>query len=534
MAYKFQVGAFRASGSLTAEGNLLADASVLSGSSISLAGTAVSSTAAELNLVDGSSAGTIVNSKAVIYGSSGEVNATTLQIGGNSITATAAEINLLDGITRGSILVGGSGGSAELDAKTSGRILVGDGTDIASVAVSGDATLAANGALTIAATAIEGTMLNSNVAGDGIQIASNAVAVDVSDFAGTGLEDDGSENLRLASQGTGIAGGAGSTLSVAAAQTSITSIINASFTKLGTATNQEFIDFGTSNQIKFGIDNTDEMILAAGGLSITNGLQLGAGESLDVSSAGALKIGDDVATSVVIGDANVPVRIVGNLIVEGTTTSINAATIQVTSSFTFEGSTADGNETVLNIIDPDADRTVSLPNQSGVVALLSPSLSDSELATALTAAPSELNLMAAGTAIGSAVSDLADSDGFIVEDGNTMKKVQLSSIKTYIGGGTVSVTSGSTGAANFALQKGVNVYNTMGAAATAVLLTGSSMSHGESIKIKAGPDCSVTNTLTISTLGSDTIDGTEDHIVLESPNAAVEFIYVAQGDYRIF
>ena len=58
----------------------------------------VSSTAAELNLNDGSSAGTIVNSKTVVYGSAGEVNATTLQIGGTSITSTAAEINVLDGI----------------------------------------------------------------------------------------------------------------------------------------------------------------------------------------------------------------------------------------------------------------------------------------------------------------------------------------------------------------------------------------------------------------------------------------------------
>ena len=45
------------------------------------------------------SAGTIVNSKAVIYGSSGEVNATTLQIAGTSITATAAELNHVDGVT---------------------------------------------------------------------------------------------------------------------------------------------------------------------------------------------------------------------------------------------------------------------------------------------------------------------------------------------------------------------------------------------------------------------------------------------------
>ena len=61
--------------------------------------TAISSTVAELNLVDGSSAGGVVNSKAVIYGSSGEVNATTLQIGGTSITSTAAELNKLDGAT---------------------------------------------------------------------------------------------------------------------------------------------------------------------------------------------------------------------------------------------------------------------------------------------------------------------------------------------------------------------------------------------------------------------------------------------------
>ena len=59
----------------------------------------VTSTATELNLVDGATAGTIVNSKAVVYGSSGEVNATTLQVSGTAITATPAELNVLDGIT---------------------------------------------------------------------------------------------------------------------------------------------------------------------------------------------------------------------------------------------------------------------------------------------------------------------------------------------------------------------------------------------------------------------------------------------------
>jgi len=69
---------------------------------LNYAGTAVTATGAELNLTDGSSSGTIVNSKAVIYGSSGEVNATTLQIAGSSISATAAELNIIDGDTSAS------------------------------------------------------------------------------------------------------------------------------------------------------------------------------------------------------------------------------------------------------------------------------------------------------------------------------------------------------------------------------------------------------------------------------------------------
>ena len=58
----------------------------------------------------------------------------------------------LANITRGSIKVGGaSDAPTDLDAKTSGQILVGDGTDVVSVAVSGDLSLASTGAATIPA-----------------------------------------------------------------------------------------------------------------------------------------------------------------------------------------------------------------------------------------------------------------------------------------------------------------------------------------------------------------------------------------------
>jgi len=75
-------------------------------SGILINGTAVTSTAAELNLLDTAVAGTIVNEKAVIYGAAGEVNATTLQIGGTSITATATELNQLDDNTVGGTTAG--------------------------------------------------------------------------------------------------------------------------------------------------------------------------------------------------------------------------------------------------------------------------------------------------------------------------------------------------------------------------------------------------------------------------------------------
>ena len=123
----------------------------------------------------------------------------TIAAGGALTIATdSVENSMLANITRGSVKVGGaSDAPTDLDAKTDGQILVGDGTDINSVAVSGDVTLANNGAVTIAANAVEGSMLNSNVAGTGIDFTSNELRVDVSDFM-----TNGSNNRILTATGT--------------------------------------------------------------------------------------------------------------------------------------------------------------------------------------------------------------------------------------------------------------------------------------------------------------------------------------------
>ena len=60
-------------------------------------------------------------------------------------------------------------------------------------------------------------------------------------------------------------------------------------------------------------------------------------------------------------------RITGDLTVQGTTTTIESAAVNT--SRVFEGATADSYETTLTLVDPTADRTITLPNATGTVAL---------------------------------------------------------------------------------------------------------------------------------------------------------------------
>ena len=75
--------------------------------------------------------------------------------------------------------------------------------------------------------------------------------------------------------GTGIAASSGQ-LSVAAAQTSITSIINSSLGKIGTAADQEYLKFDTSNEVNVHINNTERLSVTADGADLTGNLVVSA------------------------------------------------------------------------------------------------------------------------------------------------------------------------------------------------------------------------------------------------------------------
>lgn len=99
------------------------------------------------------------------------------------------------------------------------------------------------------------------------------------------------------------------------------------------------------------------------------------------------------------------------------------------SSVVFEGATANDFETTLTVTDPTADRTVTIKDASGTVALTS----DITLGTlSVNATASELNIMDGDTSATSTT--LADADRVVVNDNGTMKQVALTDFETYFEG----------------------------------------------------------------------------------------------------
>jgi len=171
-------------------------------------------------------------------------------------------------------------------------------------------------------------------------------------------------------------------------------------------------------------------------------------------SGTAISIGHTTSETTV----NDNLTVTGNLTVSGTTTTVDSTTINVQNTLVFEGSTANDHETTLTTVDPTADRTISLPNQSGTLPVLAAAsttqitstpeelnildgvtstASELNILDGVTATTTEINLLDGGTSVGSSIT-IADSDGIIVNDGGTMKSVPASDVKTYASGDSAS------------------------------------------------------------------------------------------------
>ena len=145
---------------------------------------------------------------------------------------------------------------------------------------------------------------------------------------------------------------------------------------------------GTDNSTDVTLETTSHNYLSISGQEITLGaIELGStgqditgtlpidhggtGQTTAADAANAL-LNVSQGGAIAIGDASDTITIAGNLVVTGDTTYKNE-TIQIVTDNTisFEGSTADAHETHLTASDATADRTITLPDATGTVALTS-------------------------------------------------------------------------------------------------------------------------------------------------------------------
>ncbi len=240
-----------------------------------------------------------------------EINATTIDING------AVDIS-------GNTTVGGdltiTGDDLTMGTNTSGHILVADGTNYNPVAMSGDVTIASNGAVTIANQAVENAMLADDAVGAD-ELAANAVvnasvasgaAIDVSKTAltaGTNISLSTNtlnvDDAFLINSGddttSGVVTSAGYKLNVGAGSGDITTQFQQGGTTLFTV----------------GIDDSDSEKF-----KIHSGTALADTSDLEITSAGVVSLASDLN----VGGNTV---LTGNLTVNGTTTTVNTATMGV-------------------------------------------------------------------------------------------------------------------------------------------------------------------------------------------------------------
>ena len=180
---------------------------------------------------------------------------------------------------------------------------------------------------------------------------------------------------------------------------------------------------------------------------------------------------------------------VPNIVVSGTQTIADTVTMQAENAIVFEGATADLHETTLTIVDPTADRTINLPNQSGTVPVLAAASN-----TAVTSTPEELNALDGITAVVGELNAL-DIGSTAVGTAVASKAVILDSSKDYTGIRNLTI-SGEIDAATGDYSGAVDIAG----ATTVVALTASGLvtagakidMNGTELILDADADTSIT------------------------------------------
>jgi len=342
-----------------------------------------------------------------------EINATTIDING------AVDIS-------GNTTVGGdltvTGDDITMGTNTSGMLLVADGTNFNPVAVSGDVTMASTGAITIAATSVENSMLAGSIADSKLSTITTADKV-----SGAAIQIDGATDgtsITVADADKLLIDDGGTTKYITASQ--LNTYTSGSVAADNISTGDAAVTIATSSgNITIDAQAGDADIIFKGTDSSSDITAL----TLDMSAAGAATFNDKIIATEL--DISGDVDIDGTL--EADAITINGTTLAETISDTVGAMIGSNTETGISVTYDDSDNTLDfvIGSTSITNAMLAGSIADSKLSTISTAGKVALTALEidGGTDIGA---DLSTSDLIVVDDGagGTNRKAALSRIVT--------------------------------------------------------------------------------------------------------
>ena len=414
---------------------------------INFNGTAISSTAAELNIVDGGTSATsttIADADRVVVNDNG----TMVQV---AVTDLAAYFD--DEITAMPNLV--TTAATSVGALNSGSITSGFGTiDTGSSAIT-TTGLISGGSLDIDNVLINGSTIGHTddtdliTLADGIATIAGEISVTTLDIGGTNVTSTAAE------------------LNILDGVTSTTAELNYNDTgsSVGTVVASKTVTVDANKDVASFRNITLTGELDAGSLDVSGDADIDGtleadaitvnGSSLSSVIAGTTVSNATLSATTTVSDStantNFPVifhdesnallddtgalrynpssgtLLVPNLSVSGTTTTVDTVTMEASNAIIFEGATADAHESTLTIIDPTADRTINLPNQSGTLPVLAVAST-----TQISSTPEELNILDGATVVVGEINAL-DLGATAVGTAIASKAVILDSNKDYTG-----------------------------------------------------------------------------------------------------
>jgi len=553
----------------------------------------VTATAAELNLVDGAQAGVVENSKAVIYDVAGKVFANGLNVG--AAVLSEADLEQIDDLTAGTVT---ASKAVVVDANKD----IGDFRNVAATQFSASADLYAGAGIyaqSIGLASVDGIAgaglvddgsglltLSASVAGDGLAFSAGVLSLDMGEVSDGTIRvaddnflfidaDDGSTKKEsMADYAVEIAGAALSAtdgvLAVEVDDSSIEVNSDALRVKASGITNQMLAGSITAEKLNKAAPLFDD----AGALSVivddssieidvTNGLQvkaLGITNDMLAGSIASSKIAelnsfdtDDLSegSNLYYTDARVHAALsvtdtdAINMTYDGSGDFSAALVLETSNALAISASGLDlkgtiaGNRTFSNNIIIQGDLTVS-----GTTTTIN----------STTVEIADVNILLAS---GSANASAADGAGLTIDGADVQWKYANNGIDNASASGDIWMASGSAGlvdiqAAKFygelvgSVVEGVDVFTTGGTLKVGInkagsyssqltMLLPSGASAGTVVRVKGTANTGDANReIFISRQGSDTIDGTNTAITLESAFAAVSLIKLNSTEWMVF